>query len=374
MSKLTIPLVLGLAVSLATLIGQPAASASSGNAIAEYNRGQYDTAYVMMKESAEAGDVNAHFYLGLMSHQGRGTPINYRQAIEWYRLAADAGDARSRNNLGVMYRDGLGAVANEVLAYMWFSLAAGSQSSEAKRNLQELVRILERGDILQGQQLTEEYLERLERSHVKSAANNSSGASGTTIGPVAAKEPVKLIVLAEADDLAQVVATPKKEVVVQAAAPAPSGPAKQLDNLKTAKVAPAPVPSAPAAPAKQVAAKPIIVASAPEATRPVPAAAPVVVSKPRTVKASPPTPEKVQSAREYVVQLGLFSKISNVQNIEKKLEKHGMALLQQQVQVRTKKYHRLRVGPFASIKEARQKAKFMDRMFRIKSRVFTIDG
>jgi len=362
MSKLTFPLVLGLAVSLVTLIGQPAASASSGNAIAEYNRGQYDIAHEMMKQSAEVGDVDAHFYMGLMSHQGRGTPINYRQAIKWYRLAADAGDARSRNNLGVMHRDGLGTIANEVLAYMWFSLAAGNQSAEAKRNLQELVRVLERGDILQGQQLTEEYLARLERSQLKSTASSASGTSTTAVGPVAAKEPVKLIVLADADDLAQAIEVPKKAVVVQAEAPAPSEPARKLDQLKTAKVEPAPVKQAEAA-------KPIVVASAPAAP-----SAPVVVSKPETVKIKPEAPKNIQLQSGYVVQLGLFSKISNVQNIEKKLGKHGIALLQKQVQVRTNKYHRLRVGPFASIKEARQKSRFMDRMFRIKSRVFTIDG
>jgi len=42
---------------------------------------------------ASQGDVDAVFRLAVMLEAGKGTPIDGKEAVRWFRLAADQGDA-----------------------------------------------------------------------------------------------------------------------------------------------------------------------------------------------------------------------------------------------------------------------------------------
>lgn len=72
-----------------------------------------DRAVALFREAAARGNVRAQYALGWAHAKGRGVPVDYAQAAEWYRVAATAGgDAEAQFALGDLYFHGLG-VAND---------------------------------------------------------------------------------------------------------------------------------------------------------------------------------------------------------------------------------------------------------------------
>jgi len=151
-------------------------SASGGqfeSAIAAYERGDYATAFRLMKPLAEKGDAkaqhnlgvmydsgrgvtqdstmalkwyrraaeqgipDAQHNLGLMYYYGQGVPQNYIEAARWYRRAAEQGMPDSQVNLGMMYTYGQGVSQDYVLAHMWLNLAASQYPASARKNLND---------------------------------------------------------------------------------------------------------------------------------------------------------------------------------------------------------------------------------------------
>ena len=104
-----------------------------------YNRGDYETAYRLIKPLAEQGLPEAQVNLGLMYDRGQGVPQDFAEALKWYRKAAEQGFAEAQTNLGIMYYTGQGVPKDYVLARMWFTLAtSGYPASEnAKRERAE---------------------------------------------------------------------------------------------------------------------------------------------------------------------------------------------------------------------------------------------
>ena len=60
-------------------------------------------------------------------------PVDYVQAVEWYRLAADRGDPTGQMNLGVMYETGRGVPQDLVQAHTRYSIAFSRFPDEQKR-------------------------------------------------------------------------------------------------------------------------------------------------------------------------------------------------------------------------------------------------
>ncbi|MEI6987483.1 MAG: SPOR domain-containing protein [Rhodospirillaceae bacterium] len=127
-----------------------------------YRRGDYVEATAMFEKMANHNDARAQFWLGTMWYKGRGKPRNYSEAFRWYRQSAYLGNADSQNNLGLIYRNGEGQDTNNVVAYAWFSLAKAQNNDVADRNLEELTSEMNSAQILQGQQLTQEYTQRID--------------------------------------------------------------------------------------------------------------------------------------------------------------------------------------------------------------------
>jgi TPR repeat protein len=94
------------------------------DAFAAYERGEYATAFRLMKPLAEKGDAKAQHNLGIMYDYARGTPQDYVKALKWYRRAAGQGISEAQHNLGLMYYHGQGVPKNYVMAHMWYKLAA----------------------------------------------------------------------------------------------------------------------------------------------------------------------------------------------------------------------------------------------------------
>ena len=102
-----------------------------------------------LQQSAEQGDPNAEYLLGLAYDVGVGAPQDFAEAGSWYRKAADQGHAGAQFNLGHLYADGRGVPQDFVQAHMWLNLAAAG-SQPGARNERELVAKKMTGPLGQG--------------------------------------------------------------------------------------------------------------------------------------------------------------------------------------------------------------------------------
>ena len=85
--------------------------------------------------TAEQGDAEAQFNLGVRYFHGRGVPEDIQEAIRWVRLAAEQGHAEARLSLGVLYDEGRGVPRDHEEAVRWYRLAAEQGHPEAQFNL-----------------------------------------------------------------------------------------------------------------------------------------------------------------------------------------------------------------------------------------------
>jgi TPR repeat protein len=113
----------------------PALGGQFDDAIAAYERGDYASAFRLMKPLAEKGDAKAQHNLGVMYDYGRGTPQDYTKALKWYRSAADHGIPEAQHNLGLMYYQGQGVPQNYSEAAKWYRRAAEQGMADSQVNL-----------------------------------------------------------------------------------------------------------------------------------------------------------------------------------------------------------------------------------------------
>ncbi len=126
--------------------GTVRASAEQGDADAQYSLGvMYRDGYGAPQDDAEAarwlrraaaqGHASAQSDLGRLYGEGRGVPKDDAEALRWYRLAADQGVAVAQYNLGVKYANGEGVPENDAEAVKWYRLAADQGDAFAQHNL-----------------------------------------------------------------------------------------------------------------------------------------------------------------------------------------------------------------------------------------------
>jgi len=94
------------------------------NAIKALDAGDLKHGLPIVESYALAGSVAAQNELGWLYETGHGVPVDYGEAVKWYRLAALQGGASDQNNLGRMYESGLGVAKNYAEAEKWFRLSA----------------------------------------------------------------------------------------------------------------------------------------------------------------------------------------------------------------------------------------------------------
>ena len=61
------------------------------DSIKAYRRGDFKTAYQLIKPEAEKGDDVAQFTLGYMYDEGKGVPQDYAEAAKWYKERQNKG-------------------------------------------------------------------------------------------------------------------------------------------------------------------------------------------------------------------------------------------------------------------------------------------
>ncbi|MFL2767098.1 MAG: hypothetical protein ACJ0DF_13595 [Paracoccaceae bacterium] len=121
-------------------------SAQQGDVDAQYDLGimhivgeavvqDYERAIFLLSKAGEQGHSGAQWALGLMYGYGEGVELNYDKALYWYTKAAGQGDARAQNDLGLFYYDGLGVEQDHKQAAYWLSKAAGQGNSESQNVL-----------------------------------------------------------------------------------------------------------------------------------------------------------------------------------------------------------------------------------------------
>lgn len=95
----------------------------------------YTEAMSWYRKAAQLGDAQAQFNIALLYQEGEGVKQDYSEAIAWYRKAAEQGHAAAQNNLATMYNDGHGVKQDRVEALGWFQKAAEQGLAIAQSNL-----------------------------------------------------------------------------------------------------------------------------------------------------------------------------------------------------------------------------------------------
>ena len=80
--------------------------------------------------SAEQGDDDAQYNLGVMYDNGYGVPQDYKTAVKWFKIASEQGHPTSQANLGLMYEEGLGVIKDNVYAHMWTNISISNGSED----------------------------------------------------------------------------------------------------------------------------------------------------------------------------------------------------------------------------------------------------
>lgn len=93
------------------------------------------TKFLRYRELAEGKNVKAWYTLGYMHEKGKGTPVDYGQAVYWYQKAAEKNDAKALNNLAHLYQKGQGVEKDYSIAIKYLLQAAKQKDPLAELNL-----------------------------------------------------------------------------------------------------------------------------------------------------------------------------------------------------------------------------------------------
>jgi TPR repeat protein len=112
----------------------------------------------LYQESAENGEADAQYKLGLLYLTGNGALQDFAEAAKWLRRAAEQGYALAQYELGLIYRTGYGLAIDHVQSYVWLNLAAAAGIPEAVSARDEVMRSLSNKQLAQAQKTAREWL------------------------------------------------------------------------------------------------------------------------------------------------------------------------------------------------------------------------
>jgi localization factor PodJL len=129
--------VAGPMLRAAALKGEPAAAYEVGARFAEGRGTQvnYEEALKWYGRAADKGIVLAMFRLGTLLEKGLGTTKDPEAARRYYLQAAERGNAKAMHNLAVLDADGGGKGPNYKAAAIWFKKAAERGVADSQYNL-----------------------------------------------------------------------------------------------------------------------------------------------------------------------------------------------------------------------------------------------
>lgn len=112
----------------------------------------------LYQESAENGDSDAQYKLGLLYLTGNGALQDFAEAAKWLKLAAEQGYALAQYELGLIYRTGYGLASDQVQSYMWLNLAAAAGVKQAVVARDEVMKSLNTKQLAQAQKISRDWL------------------------------------------------------------------------------------------------------------------------------------------------------------------------------------------------------------------------
>ena len=116
----------------------PSASDTFSEGMAAYQNENYATAFPLISNAAQQGDVNAMAIFGVMHLFGHGTPVNGLEAEKWLRRASDTGFTGAQSTLGIMYATGVGVERDLGEAQRLLKLAAEKGDKHAIAVLEQI--------------------------------------------------------------------------------------------------------------------------------------------------------------------------------------------------------------------------------------------
>jgi uncharacterized protein len=126
----------------------------------------------LYEESAENGNSDAQYKLGLLYLTGNGALQDFAEAAKWLKLAADQGYALAQYELGLIYRTGHGVAIDQVQSYVWLNLAAAAGIQQAVAAREEVMRSLNGKQLAQAQKASRDWL--ASKSKSKTPDNGTS--------------------------------------------------------------------------------------------------------------------------------------------------------------------------------------------------------
>lgn len=115
-----------------TVGSSSSATAGFDEGIAVFRKGEFEKALQEFQVSAEHGDAEAQFYLGLMYSHGLGATKDHKESARWYLKAAEQGLAKAQYIVGLKYDLGQGFVQDFKEAVKWYRKAAEQGSVKAQ--------------------------------------------------------------------------------------------------------------------------------------------------------------------------------------------------------------------------------------------------
>lgn len=135
MEKIQVSLIIRkLLVSSTFILALTASQAQAGLAegYAAYERGEFDLAHSELLPVAEAGDVNASYYLGLLYWDGQGVGKNVDNALVWLNDAAERGHTGAQLTVALAHERGQGVPQNYHIGAEWMMEAARGGNADAQ--------------------------------------------------------------------------------------------------------------------------------------------------------------------------------------------------------------------------------------------------
>jgi hypothetical protein len=139
----------------------------------------------LYEESAEKGDSDAQYKLGLLYLTGNGALQDFSEAAKWLKLAAEQGYALAQYELGLIYRSGYGLAVDQVQSYVWLNLAAAAGVQQAVGARDDVMRSLNTRQLVQAQKISRDWLASKTKS--KPSGAGKSGKSADSAGPAGRK-------------------------------------------------------------------------------------------------------------------------------------------------------------------------------------------
>jgi TPR repeat protein len=143
-----------------------------------------------LRNLAEAGDVDAQYFLAVRYHTGANVLQDDTQAVKWFERAANQGHVLAQATLPSYYGSGVGVPKDLSKAYFWAALAWAQGDEKSKTTLDGLSTQMSPSQVDAARRQAENWLRQhnhLPKPVKRSSPTPSSVTPGTVTGGVAVR-------------------------------------------------------------------------------------------------------------------------------------------------------------------------------------------